>query len=138
MSLTADTADAIVAVDKALAAFDHELGYLLRLRGEDYREYTDLKNAIEALQAVACGEGMHFDSLDEARAYRNVTDHMFTSTDRYSCAFMYGEHRCDKMPSAHTLLLPGYYRCADCCRPIRSGGFGGVRCADCMDPYGSM
>lgn len=71
MSLTADTADAIIALDKALAAFDRELGYLLQHENGKYAEYTDLIEAIQGMQEISLGEGMHFNSLEEARAYRD-------------------------------------------------------------------
>lgn len=67
MSLTADTADAIIAVDTTMATFLREFGHIVK----DYPEWTDLKDAIEGLQETACGEGVHFDSLEEARAYRS-------------------------------------------------------------------
>lgn len=64
MSLTADTADAIIAVDRALARFEQANAIAVNSRA-----YHALKSAIAALQEVACGDGTHFASVDEARAY---------------------------------------------------------------------
>lgn len=101
MSLTADTADAIIAVDTAMAIFLREFGHIVA----KYPEWTDLKEAIEGLQETACGEGMHFEDADEARRFRDVRDHGFVAdTDEPGCDFMYsGQYRCGKTPKQHTV-----------------------------------
>lgn len=66
MSLSADIADAIIAVDTALARFEQANAI-----AANSRAYRELKDAIETLQETSLGDGMHFASLEEARAFRN-------------------------------------------------------------------
>lgn len=72
MSLTADIADAIINVDKALVTFE--------LAHNDVPPHTDLnemlewialKKTIVNLQEIACGEGTHFNDVDEARRFHD-------------------------------------------------------------------
>lgn len=101
MSLTADIADAIIAVDRALTRFEQANAI-----ATNAQTYKRLKTTIENLQAVACGDGMHFDSLEDARRFRDVTDHKFMSlvfgTDE-GCDFKYdGKYRCNALFAQHT------------------------------------
>lgn len=66
MSLTADIAGAIVAVDEAFKLF--ELGTPRAVIESPV--YKRLKDRVEDMMDTSLGEGMHFDSLEEARAYR--------------------------------------------------------------------
>lgn len=78
MSLTADIADAIIALDKKLAHYElalrrvsFETGDDLSTPLEDMAEWVELKDAIETMQHVALGEGMHFDEVEDAFAFRD-------------------------------------------------------------------
>lgn len=103
MSLTADIADAIIDVDKALARFEQANAI-----AANSRAYRALKEAIAGLQETACGEGMHFESADEARRFRDATDHTYVvpAPGVTGCGFYYyksydGEFRCGKTPAQH-------------------------------------
>lgn len=78
MSLTADIADAIIDVDRTLAKYEmllNRLSFVVPDASDALAdmapEWAELKEAIEGLQEIACGEGMHFNSREEAFASRD-------------------------------------------------------------------
>ena len=103
MSLSADIADAIIAVDKATSVFEDVIDRDVR----ESDEWLILKAKIEDLMEASLGEGMHFSSLEEARAFRQP------------------------------VAPEGHHLCVQCDKPIPNGRGFGIRCGDCMDPKGS-
>lgn len=101
MSLSADIADAIIRADAALDRVEQEVNDGIN------PSLTELRDAVEDLMETSLGEGMHFNSLAEARAFRQP------------------------------VAPEGYHLCADCDTPIPNGRGFGRRCGDCMDPHGS-
>lgn len=76
MSLSADIADAIIALDQKLARYELAITRA-RLEVPEVepvlasKEWEDVKERILDLMYTALGEGMHFDTLEEAFAFRD-------------------------------------------------------------------
>lgn len=71
MSWGADIADAIIAVDEAIAKFEETIRHSGDQHVLDTVAYVAMRQLIEGLQATAIGdEGQRFDSLEEARQFR--------------------------------------------------------------------
>lgn len=56
----------------------------------DMTEWTELKESIEVMQTVALGEGMHFDSLEEARRFRDPRP-----ARRFGCGGVHSGEMCN-------------------------------------------
>lgn len=65
MSWSADIADAIIALDNAVKAFEAVHPDIARMPA-----FAHLVARITDMQETSLGEGQHFDSLEEARQFR--------------------------------------------------------------------